>query len=73
MPYSVSNSDSILNFTVQDGSVDTITLSVALVGTNAENYGDDIARNDIHLLENFASISAPMAGNAPTRVSVSQA
>lgn len=66
MPYSVSNSDSSLNFTVQDGAVDTSTLSVALVGTNAENYGDDIARNDIHLLENFASISAPMAGTVLT-------
>ena len=66
MPYSVSNSDSSLNFTVQDGAVDTSTLSVALVGTNAENYGDDIARNDIHLLENFASISAPTAGTVLT-------
>ena len=66
MPYSVSNTDSSLNFTVQDGAVDTSTLSVALVGTNAENYGDDIARNDIHLLENFASISAPMAGTVLT-------
>ena len=66
MPYSVSNTDSSLNFTVQDGAVDTSTLSVALVGTNAENYGDDIARNDIHLLENFASISAPTAGTVLT-------
>ena len=47
MPYIVKTSDSKspLTFTVQDGAVDTSTLSVALVGTNAENYGDDIIRN----------------------------
>ena len=57
MPYSVNNTDSSLNFTVQDGAVDTSTLSVSLIGTNAENYADDIARNDVQLLENFASTS----------------
>ena len=66
MPYSVNNTDSSLNFTVQDGAVDTSTLSVSLIGTNSENYGDDIARNDIHLLENFASISKPSAGTILT-------
>ena len=66
MPYSVNNTDSSLNFTVQDGAIDSSTLSVALIGTNAENYGDDIARNDIHLLENFASISKPSAGTVLT-------
>ena len=66
MPYSVNNTDSSLNFTVQDGAVDNSTLSISLIGTNAENYADDIARNDVHLLENFASISAPTAGTVLT-------
>ena len=66
MPYSVNNTDSSLNFTVQDGAVDTSTLSISLIGTNAENYADDIARNDVHLLENFAGTSAPTAGTVLT-------
>jgi len=61
MPYSVNNTDSSKNFTVQDGTVDNSTLSVSLIGTNAENYADDLARNDVQLLENFASTSAPTA------------
>ena len=66
MPYSVNNTDSSKNFTVQDGTVDNSTLSVSLIGTNAENYADDLARNDVQLLENFASTSAPTAGTVLT-------
>jgi hypothetical protein len=66
MPYSVNNTDSSLNFTVTDGAIDNSTLSISLIGTNAENYADDIARNDVHLLENFASTSAPTAGTVLT-------
>jgi hypothetical protein len=66
MPYSVNNTDSSLNFTVQDGAVDNSTLAISLIGTNAENYADDIARNDVHLLENFASTSAPVSGTVLT-------
>ena len=66
MPYSVNNTDSSLNFTVQDGAVDNSTLAISLIGTNAENYADDIARNDVHLLENFASTSAPASGTVLT-------
>ena len=53
MPYSVNNTDSSLNFTVQDGAVDSTALSISLIGTNAENYADDLARNDVQYLENF--------------------
>jgi len=68
MPYSVNTSDSKspITFTVQDGAIDNTTLSISLIGTNSENYGDDIARNDIHLLENFASITQPSAGTILT-------
>ena len=66
MPYSVNNTDSSLKFTIQDGVIDSSTLSVSMIGTNAENYADEIARNDIQLLENFASISAPTAGTVLT-------
>ena len=66
MPYSVNNTDSSQNFTVQDGTIDNSTLSISLIGTNAENYADDIARNDVQLLENFANTSAPLPGTILT-------
>lgn len=66
MSYSVNNTDSSLNFTVQDGKIDSTTLSISLIGTNAQNYADEIARNDITLLENFASNSQPSAGSILT-------
>jgi hypothetical protein len=67
MPYTISTKESgVGSFTVQDGKIDTTTLSINLIGTNAENYADDIARNDLHLLENFAGNTAPTAGTVLT-------
>ena len=37
-----------------------------MIGTNATNYADEIAKNDVQLLENFASVSAPTAGTVLT-------
>jgi hypothetical protein len=59
MPYSVTTTSGAQTITIADGAVDTSQLSVALIGRNATNYGDDIARNFIRMLENFASISQP--------------
>ena len=66
MSYSVNNTDSSLNFTVQNGKIDSTSLSISLIGTNAQNYADEIARNDITLLENFASNSQPSASSILT-------
>lgn len=59
MPYSVTNSDGSLTVSVADGTVDTTTFSLALVGRNVSNYGEYFVRNSIRHLENFAGTTAP--------------
>jgi len=56
--YSITNTDGSININIADQSIDS-TFSLNLIGPNAVNYGDDIARNTIRQLENFASNTAP--------------
>lgn len=58
MAYSITNTDGSININIADQSIDS-TFSLNLIGPNAVNYGDDIARNTIRQLENFASSTAP--------------
>jgi hypothetical protein len=61
MPYTVnkSNSSSSPNqYTVQDGVVNTQT-DLSLIGKGYAGYGESIAENFLHLLENFSNTSAP--------------
>lgn len=46
--------------TVQDGTVDTTT-DLSFPGRNTTNYGQLVAENFLHLLENFANSTAPIA------------
>lgn len=59
MPYTVTNSDGSLTVSVADGTVDTTTYSLALVGRNVSNYGEYFVRNSVRHLENFAGTTAP--------------
>lgn len=57
---SLSNGTSLLGTTgLQDGSVDSTSTSLSLVGKNYPSYGRLLNENFIHLLENFAKSSAP--------------
>ena len=58
MAYSITNTDGTVPINVADQSIDS-TFSLNLIGPNATNYGDDIARNTIRHLENFAGTTAP--------------
>ena len=61
MPYTVNktNSSSSPNqYTVQDGVVNTQT-DLAFIGKGYAGYGEKIAENFLHLLENFSNTSAP--------------
>ena len=61
MPYTVNktNSSSSPNqYTVQDGVVNTQT-DLSLIGKGYAGYGENIAENFLHLLENFSNTSAP--------------
>ena len=61
MAYTVnkSNSSSSPNsYTVQDGVVNTQT-DLSLIGKGYAGYGESIAENFLHILENFSNTSAP--------------
>jgi len=59
MAYNISTTDNNVNFVIADNTIDTSSLPIALIGPNASNFGDDLNRNSIRMLENFASTSAP--------------
>lgn len=62
MPYTITFSDpskSSSPITVNDLTENTTSTSLSLVGRNYSNYGVSFAKNFVHLLENFASPSAP--------------
>ena len=61
MPYTVNkknNSASPSSYTVQDGVVNTQT-DLSLIGKGYAGYGETIAENFLHLLENFSNTAAP--------------
>jgi len=57
MAYTV-NKTSSGSYTVQDGVVNTQT-DLSLIGKGYAGYGEKIAENFLHLLENFSNTSAP--------------
>lgn len=59
MAYTVNYSDdSKTPITVNDGTINTET-SLTLVGKNFYGYGEHVAENQLHLLENFAGPTPP--------------
>lgn len=59
MPYTIDYSTSSKTpIVVNDGTVDTST-SVSLIGKNYTRFGEILNENVLHLLENFASGTAP--------------
>ena len=68
MAYTVDYSNNTKTaITVNDGTIDTTT-SLSLVGKNYYGYGEAIAENFLHLLENFASATPPFAAGATNGV-----
>ena len=61
MPYTVNKTNSSASpnqYTVQDGVVNTQT-DLSLIGKGFAGYGESIAENFLHLLENFSNTAAP--------------
>ena len=58
MPYNINKYDGTLVAVVEDGTVDN-TLDISLIGRNYAGYGEVQNENIVHLLENFASGTAP--------------
>jgi len=63
MPFYIHNSDSSVNIVIPDGTIDTTSYSLSLIGRNVADYGQYFAENTILQLENFASIAAPNPEN----------
>lgn len=58
MAYEVNKSNGTA-FTVTDNDVDVTSTSLTLIGKNYTGYGEYIAENFVHLLENFSNATAP--------------
>jgi hypothetical protein len=58
MAYSVDTYSGSKTITVEDGTIDN-SLDIRLIGKNYAGYGEVQNENFLHLLENFAGISAP--------------
>ena len=58
MAYQVTKSDGT-NIIVNDGTINTTDTSLKLLGKNFFGYGEIVAENFVHLLEHFASGTAP--------------
>ena len=59
MAYTINLFDGTLLTTVADGTIDTAATNLKLVGKNFTGYGEIMNENYIHMLENFADVTAP--------------
>ena len=59
MSYQINKTNGDLLTELVDGSIDTSSTDLTLVGRNYKGYGEAFNENFVSLLENFASTSAP--------------
>jgi len=59
MPYIINKTNGTKITTVQDGTIDTTSLDIILVGRNYTGYGETFNENFVKMLENFASVTQP--------------
>ena len=59
MSYKLNQTDGTLLVDLVDGSVDSTTTDITLVGRNYTGYGEAFNENFIKMMENFAATSAP--------------
>jgi len=57
MAYTITLSNGTLLTTIQDGTVNQTSTSLALIGKNYAGYGTFLNSDLVHILENFASIA----------------
>jgi hypothetical protein len=58
--YRITLTNGTLLTTVADTTIDNTT-SLALIGRNFSGYGGAVAENFVHILENYANVTAPLA------------
>jgi hypothetical protein len=61
MAYTIKNADGTVLVNLVDGTLDTRTTSISLIGKNQDAYGTAWNTNLVNMLQNFASNSQPRA------------
>lgn len=59
MAYTIKNADGTVLVNLVDGTLDTRTTSISLIGKNQDAYGTAWNTNLVNMLQNFASTSQP--------------
>ena len=59
MSYKLNKTDGTLLVDLVDGTLDTSTTDISLIGKNYSGFGEALNENMIKLLENFSKIIAP--------------
>lgn len=59
MAYIVNKRDGTVVATVADGTIDTTSISLTLLGKGFNNYGEIVAEDWVHLMEHFSNATAP--------------
>lgn len=59
MAYTIKNADGTVLLNLVDGTIDTRTTSITLIGKNKDDYGTAWNTNLVNMLQNFANISPP--------------
>ena len=57
--YTINNADGTVLVNLVDGTVDTRSTSLTLIGKNKDDYGTAWNTNLVNMLQNFASTSQP--------------
>ena len=61
MAYLITTTSGANIATIADGTVNSSTTSLTLIGKNYAGYGNFLNENFVHLLENFSNATAPLA------------
>jgi len=61
MAYTIKNADGTVLVNLVDGTIDTRTTSISLIGKNQDAYGTAWNTNLVNMLQNFAGTSQPRA------------
>ena len=77
MAYAINKTDGTVVATVADGTLDTTSSSLSLIGKNYAGYGEVLNENQVKLTENFANTSsntptAPLQGQVWYNTTVNQ-
>ncbi len=59
MAVTINKTDGTVLTTIQDGSINTSSTNLSLIGRLYRNYGELVNENFVRLLENFSNTSAP--------------